>query len=200
MTLPGENKMKRSKPKKKNTMSKIKAHYTDYLKETLEVLHGDGLLLVSVDARGKPNTMAIGWGTIGVIWGKPIFIVLVRPSRYTHRFMEQADDFTVNVPPPELSDITAFCGRVSGRDHDKFKEKRLIAVPGKKVKSPIIEQCVIHYECKVVHKNSVLKNGLASSIIASYYPKGDLHTVYFGEIVSVYASRDARKRLKNNGT
>ncbi len=187
--------MKTSKPKKKNSILKIKAHYTDFLRETLDVMRKDGLLLVSIDAAGKPNTMAIGWGTIGVIWGKPIFIVLVRPSRYTHGFMEQADDFTVNVPPPELSDIVAFCGRVSGRDHDKFNEKGLVTVPGKKVKSPIIEQCVIHYECKVVHKNSVLKNELASSIIAAYYPKGDLHTVYFGEIVAVYASRDARKKL-----
>jgi len=176
-------------------MSKIKAHYTDYLKETLEILHGDGLLLVSVDKAGKPNTMAIGWGTIGVIWGKPIFIVLVRPSRYTHGLMEQADDFTVNVPPAKLSDIVAFCGSASGRNHDKFKEKGLVAVPGKKVKSPVIEQCVIHYECKVVHKNNVLKDKLASSIISSYYPKGDFHTVYFGEIVAVYASSDVRKKL-----
>jgi flavin reductase (DIM6/NTAB) family NADH-FMN oxidoreductase RutF len=174
---------------------KIKARYTDYLKETLEVMHKTGLLLVSVDAAGKPNTMAIGWGTIGMIWGKPMFIVLVRPSRYTHGLVEQADDFTVNVPPPELSDVVAFCGKVSGRDHDKFKEKGLIAVPGKKVKSPIIEQCVIHYECRVVHKNNVQKDKLASSIISSYYPKGDFHTVYFGEIVAVYASKDVKKRL-----
>ena len=189
--------MKTSKPKKKNSIPKIKAHYTDFLKETLETLRGDGLLLVSVDSKGKPNTMTIGWGTIGVIWGKPIFIILVRPSRYTHGLMGLTDDFTVNVPPPELSDIVAFCGKASGRDHDKFKEKGLVAVPGKKVKSPSIAQCVIHYECKVVHKNNVLKDKLAKSIIAAYYPKGDFHTVYFGEIVSVYASRDAKRRLKS---
>ena len=66
-------------------------------------------------------------------------------------------------------------------------------MPGRKVKSPIIEQCVIHYECKVVHKNDVLKDKLADAITS--YPAGDYHTIYYGEILSVYASTDARDRL-----
>jgi flavin reductase (DIM6/NTAB) family NADH-FMN oxidoreductase RutF len=175
--------------------NKVEARYTDYLKETLDVMRKTGLLLVSTDAAGKPNTMTIGWGTIGIIWGKPIFIVLVRPSRYTHGLMEQTEDFTVNVPSADLADVVAFCGSASGRDHDKFSEKGLVAVPGKKVKSPIIEQCVIHYECKVVHKNDVLKDKLAGDIISSAYPRGDFHTIYYGEILSVYASPDAKEKL-----
>ncbi len=62
---------------------KIEVSYTDYLKETLDTVRKPGLLLVAADADGKPNAMTIGWGTVGIIWGKPIFIVLVRPSRYT---------------------------------------------------------------------------------------------------------------------
>ena len=175
--------------------SKIEATYTEYLKETLSALRRPGLLLVSADADGKPNAMTIGWGTIGIIWGKPIFTVLVRPSRYTHDLMEHTNDFTVNVPSADMTSIVAFCGSASGRDHDKFAEKGLIAVPGKKVKSPIIEQCVIHYECKVVHKNDVLKDKLASEIVSSAYSGGDFHTIYYGEILSVYASPDAREKL-----
>ena len=174
---------------------KIEADYTEYLKETLDKLGNPGLLLVSVDADGKPNTMTIGWGTVGIIWGKPIFIVLVRPSRYTHGLMELTDDFTVNVPSAELRKAVAFCGSASGRDHDKFAEMKMTAVPGKKVKSPIIDECVIHYECKVVHKNNVLKEKLASEIISSAYPEGDFHTIYYGEILSVYASPDAGEKL-----
>jgi flavin reductase (DIM6/NTAB) family NADH-FMN oxidoreductase RutF len=171
--------------------NKVEVSYTDCLKETLDALRKPGLLLVSADASGKPNAMTIGWGTIGIIWGKPIFIVLVRPSRYTHGLIEQTEDFTVNVPSADMADVVAFCGSASGRDHDKFAEKGLIAVPGRKVKSPIIDQCVIHYECKVVHKNDVLKDNLASEITSSAYPRGDFHTIYFGEILSVYASPDA---------
>jgi len=174
---------------------KVEASPIDYLEETIQKLKHPGLLLVSADADGKPNAMTIGWGTIGVIWGKPIFIVLVRPSRYTYKLMEQADDFTVNVPSADMGDVVAFCGSKSGRDYDKFAEKGLTAVPGRSVKSPIIDQCVIHYECKVVHKNDVLKDKLAEKIISSAYASGDFHTIYYGEILSVYASPDAREKL-----
>jgi len=176
-------------------MPKIEVKYTDYLQETIDVMGHGGILLSAQDAEGKPNAMTIGWGTLGIIWGKPIFIVLVRPSRYTYDLIEDIDDFTVNVPPPELKDEVLFCGTVSGRDHDKFAEKNLTATPGKKVKSPIIEECVIHYECKVVHKNDVIPDELAKEIVSGAYPKGDFHRLYFGEILAAYADEDARERL-----
>lgn len=176
-------------------MSKVEACYTDYFKETLRAMTTDGLLLVSVDSKGKPNVMTIGWGSIGLIWGKPMFVVLVRPSRFTYGLIEQTGDFTVNVPPKGLAETVAYCGSVSGRDHDKFAEKGLTAIPAKRVKSPIIEQCVIHYECKVVHKNDVIPAELASEIPGEYYPEDNYHRIFFGEILSVYASSDARERI-----
>jgi flavin reductase (DIM6/NTAB) family NADH-FMN oxidoreductase RutF len=169
---------------------KIEIGYSDQLGKTLSVMGKMGLLLVSADSAGKPNAMTIGWGTVGIIWGKPIFTVLVRPSRYTYNLMEQSADFTVNVPTPNMADIVAFCGSKSGRDYDKFKEKGLIALSGKNVKSPIIEQCAIHYECKIVHKNDVMKDNLEGRIVSSAYKSGDFHTIYYGEILGVYASLD----------
>ncbi|MBD3180653.1 flavin reductase family protein [Candidatus Poribacteria bacterium] len=157
------------------------------MKETIELMANPGLLLVSVDSAGKPNAMTIGWGTIGIIWGKPIFTVLVRPSRYTYGLMEETGDFTVNVPNADMRDTVMFCGTKSGRDYDKFKENSLIAVPSKEIKSPGIEQCPIHYECKVVHKNDVLKEKLDGKIISSAYSGGDFHTIYYGEILAAYA-------------
>ena len=176
-------------------MAKIEVGYTEYLKETNKMLGHGGLLLASADAQGNPNAMTIGWGTVGIIWGKPIFVVLVRPSRYTHGLIEMTGDFTVNVPTPELKDEVLFFGTVSGRDQDKFKVKGLTASPGKKVKSPIIEECAIHYECRVVHKNDVIPDELTEGIINSAYPLGDFHRIFFGEILAVYADDDAKERL-----
>lgn len=180
-------------------MAKVEVHYPEFFQETMNVMTNEGLLLASLDAVGKPNTMTIGWGTMGLIWGKPMFIVLVRPSRYTYGCLEATDDFTVNVPPKELAETVAFCGSVSGRDHDKFAERGLTAVPGKRVKSPIIEECVIHYECKVVHRNDVIPANLAPDIRAGAYPAGDFHRLYFGEILAVYADEDARERVSGAG-
>jgi flavin reductase (DIM6/NTAB) family NADH-FMN oxidoreductase RutF len=176
-------------------MPKIEVSYTEYLKETNKMLGHGGLLLASADAKGNPNAMAIGWGTIGIIWSKPIFVVLVRPSRYTYDLIEVTNDFTVNVPTPQLADKVSYCGTVSGRNQNKFKATGLTVSPGKKVKSPIIEECVINYECRAVHKNDVIPDNLVDDIRHRAYRQGDFHRIYFGEILVAYADIDAKEKL-----
>lgn len=166
-------------------MREIDIGFTRYLKETFEMMNEVGLLLASGDME-KSNVMAIGWGTAGIIWGKPMFVVLVRPSRYTYGLIEKMGQFTVNVPFPEMEEVVSFCGSVSGRNHHKFKEKNLTAIPGRQVKCPAIRECSISYECRVVHKNDVIPAELFGDISPEYYPQGDYHRVYFGEILAAY--------------
>jgi len=102
-------------------MPKIEVAWDSYLNETTDRL-SEGLLLASLDPEGKPNAMAIGWGSVGIVWSRPMFVVLVRHSRYTYECIEASGDFTVNVPSPDMVEAVNFCGTVSGRDHDKFAE------------------------------------------------------------------------------
>ncbi|MGQ9645156.1 MAG: flavin reductase family protein [Thermodesulfobacteriota bacterium] len=164
-------------------MAKKIADYKDQVDETIRAFAEDRVLLASCGREGSPNVMAIGWGTIGIIWRRPIFVVLVRPSRYTYKLIEETGEFTVNIVSPTLKEVVQYCGTVSGRDHDKFKEKNLTAIPSNKVKTPIIRECILHFECKVVHKNDLVPSELEKSIVSSLYPKGDFHRVYFGEIL-----------------
>ena len=164
-------------------MAKIIGNYNDYVRETIKAFDESRMLLVSSGKEGVPNVMAIGWGTIGIIWQRPIFVVLVRPSRYTYKLMEETGEFTVNIVPPQLKEVVQYCGAMSGRDHNKFKEKQLTAIPSKMVKAPIIKECILHFECRVVHKNDLIPSKLEKSIIPSLYPKGDFHRVFFGEIL-----------------
>lgn len=177
-------------------MSKVRIRYTDFLDETIRRMRDDGLLLVTAGADGKPNVMTIGWGTIGAIWRRPVFVVLVKPSRYTYSRLEESGDFTVNVPPPELADAASHCGTVSGRDHDKFQEKGLTIIPSRQVRPPIIQECVIHYECRTLHRNDVVPETLTQAILDDIYPEGGFHRIYFGEIVAAYAEEDAAARLQ----
>jgi flavin reductase (DIM6/NTAB) family NADH-FMN oxidoreductase RutF len=176
-------------------VAKIEVGPHDYSTETLQALVNPGLLLVSRDRRNRPNVMTIGWGTLGIYWGEPIFVVPVRSSRYTYRCLEYTRDFTVNVLPRKLSELAEFCGTVSGRDHDKFAEAGLTAAQGLRVTSPIIEECVLHYECEVVHVNDVSPKTLAENLKNRAYPKGDYHRLYYGRIVAVRAEENLRRRL-----
>ncbi|HOL67988.1 MAG TPA: flavin reductase, partial [bacterium] len=83
------------------------------LKETIQILARPGALLVTMGKREVPNVMAIGWGSVGIVWGKPVFVVLVRPSRYSFTLLKERGQFTVNLPSPELSEVVAYCGSVS---------------------------------------------------------------------------------------
>jgi flavin reductase (DIM6/NTAB) family NADH-FMN oxidoreductase RutF len=168
-------------------MAKTDIAYTEYFEQVTKVLTSRGLLLTCADQRGKPNAMTIGWGTIGSVWGMPLWLVLVRPSRYTYELIERAGDFTVNVPPQQLAQACSHCGSVSGRDQDKFKQMKLTAHPGRAVSSPVIAECPINYECRVVHKNDVVPAALAREIVSSAYPSGNYHRVYWGRIVAAYA-------------
>jgi len=177
-------------------MAKVRVHYTDQFAQTIQRLRGDGLLLVTLGADGKPNVMTIGWGAMGSIWSRPVFIVLVRPSRHTYTRLEQVSDFTVNVPPPELAAAVSHCGTVSGRDHNKFQEMHLTPIPSREVRTPIIKECVVHYECRTLHRNDVVPDALAEAVRAEFYGTGDFHRIHFGEIVAAYADEDAAQRLR----
>lgn len=176
-------------------MPKTSVAYTDYLAETVSALADPGCLLATQGRDGTANAMTIGWGTLGIIWGRPVFVVLVRPSRHTWRLLEENGDFTVNVPPPELRKAVGFCGSRSGRDHDKFLATGLTPLPSQRVAAPIIEECPVAYECRTIHKNRVAPEALAPAVMKDCYRSGDFHTLYYGQILGVLADPDARERL-----
>ncbi len=133
------------------------------------------------------NTMIIGWGGINVIWGRPIFIVLVRDSRATYNLIENSDEFTVSIPiNKNMNDAIKICGTKSLRDIDKFKHCNLTPVKGRKIDTPIIGECELHYECKVIYKQTLDQNVVPQIVKDRYYNKTANHTVYYGEIVDQY--------------
>lgn len=176
-------------------MAKIEVTYDEYLSETLAGLSSPGALLVSADRQGKPNAMAVGWGLIGPCWGKTVFVVAVRPSRYTHGLIEARGEFTVNVLPAERADIVNFCGGCSGREHDKFSEIEITALAGRTVSVPTVGEAKVAYECRVIHANKVIPEALAAEIKTSAYPRGDYHTLYFGEILAVLAEGEGKSLI-----
>ena len=159
--------------------------FNDKLKEMLNQIN-KGAFLTVTDGE-KTNTMTIGWGNVGIVWSKPIFMVAVRYSRYTYNLLEKATDFTVSIPiEKDLKKELAYCGTYSGKDVDKFKECNLNIKEGRKVASPIIGDCELHYECKVVYKQAMEPGTLNDSIKNKYYKNKDYHVLYFGEIIDCY--------------
>jgi flavin reductase (DIM6/NTAB) family NADH-FMN oxidoreductase RutF len=107
-------------------------------------------LLVGANVDDKPNFMAVGWG--GIVNGEPPMIsVALRHQRYTLKGIKQNMTFSVNIPSTSLVKETDYCGIISGTKVNKAKVCRFKVFYGKLNNVPLIEQCPVNLECKVVH-------------------------------------------------
>lgn len=107
------------------------------------------VVMVSVaDKAGNYNIITIAWA--GTICSNPPMVsISVRPERYSYDIIKETGEFVINLTTKDLTYATDYCGVKSGRDVDKFKEMNLTALPGDKVKAPLIAQSPVNLECKV---------------------------------------------------
>ncbi len=141
------------------------------------------LITAGNEARGY-NTMTASWGHLGYIWGAPTSVVYVRPQRYTRRFVDREDCYTLCVFPEAYKKALGYLGSHSGRDGDKvahvgltpvfdgdctyFEEAKLVLVCRKLYQMPLTEEAF-----------------LDKAVMEAHYPQRDFHDLYVGEIVKV---------------
>ena len=107
------------------------------------------VLVSCCDKEGKPNLITVAWA--GTICSDPAMVsISVRPSRYSHHMIKETGEFVINLTTKELLKATDYCGVVSGKNIDKFKEMGLTPSPSEKVKTPGILESPVNIECKVV--------------------------------------------------
>ncbi|MEX1307035.1 MAG: flavin reductase [Eubacteriales bacterium] len=137
---------------------------------------------------GTANVMTIGWGSIGVMWGKPVVTVPVRFSRMTHDLLEEGSSFTVCVPKKgTMQKELGYCGTKSGRDYNKIEETGLVLAEAKTVTVPILKDCEIILECRTMAKVDLSETMfIDESVVPWTYSNGDFHTLYMGEVVEAY--------------
>lgn len=159
----------------------------DYAGQLIKQLPNGAFLVVK--DQEKENVMTMGWGSIGYVWRKPVLMVMVRYSRYSYDLLEKSKEFTVNIPlVNSLQKELGICGSKSGRDTDKFKECSFTKQPGKVLKVPVIQECDLFYECKVVYTQA-MEPGVTEQGIKDFFytnKNNNYHVLYYGEIVASY--------------
>lgn len=167
---------------------KEKIKVSDYAQLIMEKLP-KGILL-NTKADGKFNSMVIGWGHLGIVWGKQTFIVYVRQSRFTKQLLDKSGEFTVSIPLGETNQqIWNVCGRLSGRDTDKVAEAGLTLEDAETIRTPGIREYPLTIECRVLYTEDQKLHLLPESLRNGVYADGDFHTTYVGEIVDAYIIR-----------
>jgi flavin reductase (DIM6/NTAB) family NADH-FMN oxidoreductase RutF len=175
-------------------MERKKVNDFEFIDETNKLLRHGGLFLVSKSGE-KTNAMTIGWGFLGTMWSKTVFVVAVRHSRYTYELMEASDSFTVCLPSKKMEEALEVCGTKSGRDMNKISELGFTMVQSENVDTPYINESPVHFECKVIYKDSVKPGELLKEIEEQVYGSGDYHVLYYGLVEGTYAVEEAEKKL-----
>jgi flavin reductase (DIM6/NTAB) family NADH-FMN oxidoreductase RutF len=123
--------------------------------------------LVGADVDEKPNFMTIAF--IGIVNINPSMIALgANRGHYTTKGIQKNKSFSVNIPSEELLYVTDYMGLKSGRDIDKSKEFEIFY--GKLKNAPMIKECPINLECKLLQ----------------YLNMGGADDIVIGEIVESY--------------
>lgn len=120
-------------------------------------------LLIGANVDDVPNFMTAAW--CGIVNSEPPMLsVAIRPHRHTYKGVRQNSTLSVNVPSVDLMRETDYCGLYSGSKDDKVEACGFDIFYGKLKTAPLIEQCPVNLECRVVHQ---LKLGSHILVIAA---------------------------------
>ncbi|MFZ2446665.1 MAG: flavin reductase family protein [Syntrophobacteraceae bacterium] len=128
--------------------------------------------LIGADVGGKANFMTAAWSGIANST-PPMLTVALQHHRHTLKGIKENGVFSVNVPHAGQVKETDYCGIYSGAKEDKASACGFSVFYGKLEKAPLIEQCPVNLECRVVH---LLHLGS--------------HTLVIGQIVEVHVSEE----------
>lgn len=133
-------------------------------------------VLIGADIDGKPNFMTAAF--VGIADYKPPTIACgLNLTHLTCRGIETNRTFSVCVPSVDMVEVVDWCGIVSGNKVDKSDVFKVFRgeLPG----APMIEECALCAECRLLHAT----------------PHG-VDTLFVAEIVSVHARSECLTKGK----
>ena len=153
------------------------------LSDNVFSLIGDKWMLITAGSADDCNTMTASWGGLGILWNKPMAIAYVRPQRYTKKFMDEQEYFTLSFYPDSYRKQLALCGTKSGRDMDKVKECGFTVAAGEG-NAPYFEEAELVFVCRKRMVMPMDPAAMPEDVKEKHYT-GDYHDMYWGEIVEV---------------
>jgi len=108
------------------------------------------VVLVTSSYKDKTNITTCAW-SMPLSKAPALLAVALAKKHFSSELIKASSQFIVNIPEFKLLDKVMFCGSVSGRDIDKFKEAKLtIGKAHSLMEAPKIAECVASLECSLV--------------------------------------------------
>ena len=135
-------------------------------------------VMVTCGDMENANIITVAW--TGILNTHPPRVsVAIRPTRHSYGIIKERGEFVINLTPARLIRECDYCGIYTGAKVDKFAKTGLHKTPATAVAAPLIEECPLALECKVL----------------DIIPQGT-HDLFLAEIVAVDADESV---LDENG-
>ncbi|MFC1592759.1 flavin reductase family protein [Candidatus Omnitrophota bacterium] len=113
------------------------------------LLSSGNVILVTSAYKDKKNIVTLAWKT-PLSHKPPLVGICIAKTHFSSELIEKSQEFIINVPGLNLLEKVVFCGKVSGRDVDKFQAAKLTpAKASRLINTPLIFETIGNLECSL---------------------------------------------------
>lgn len=133
---------------------------------TLPLVYPIPIVLAGANVQGKANFATLGQcGIMGI--DPPLVYISSHREHYTNQGILENGTYSINLPSTNLLAVTDYCGMVSGRKVDKSELFEVFY--GELGTAPMIQECPVNLECRVVKEFSIEHRHIFVGRVAQAY-------------------------------
>ncbi len=110
--------------------------------------HGPVVLVTSL-YNDKANITPVAW-TMPINKKPPMVALEIGQKHFIFECIKETKDFAINIVSPIYAEDLLKCGKVSGREVDKFEKTSFTKSDSKIIKSPGLAEALAVVECKLI--------------------------------------------------
>lgn len=129
------------------------------LSKVYQLLEPGPVVMVTTRHADKTNVMSLSWQTM-LDFEPPILGIVLSDRNYSFRLIQASGECVINIPTVELAKTVVGVGNTTGSKVDKFKKFGLSQEAASYVKAPLLPECYVNLECKVIDTKMVKKYDL----------------------------------------
>ena len=133
--------------------------------------------------KSTPNIMVTHLGALGRLWGRSVFMLPIRSSKYSYQIVTQTKSFALNVPARDMRTEIALCDTISGFKCNKFETLGLHPKRAKSIEAYILGECGLIVECNVI---AAIPPESVTPFVPNLFDAARAHTLFVGEIANAY--------------
>lgn len=126
------------------------------LSQVYRYLETGPVVLVSTSYKHQANIMTMSWHTM-MDFEPPIIGCVISNRNYSFNALKKTKECVINIPTVELVKQVVACGNTTGKKINKFNAFHLTPTSSSHVEPPLIAECYVNLECKIIDMKMVTK-------------------------------------------